>query len=113
MGLLGSLLLIFLVLHLRHFYVDSRVALYSGDQPHDLYIEMKEIFSSGTVVIIYLVGLVALFWHLIHGFQSAWQTLGINHKRYTPILKSIGWGYAIIICVTFALMPLAFYFGCL
>lgn len=113
MGLLGSLLLIFLVLHLRHFYVDSRVALYSGDRPHDLYLEMKEIFSSGTVVIIYLAGLVALFWHLIHGFQSAWQTLGINHKRYTPILKSIGWGYAIIICVTFALMPLLFYFECL
>lgn len=113
MGLLGSLLLIFLVLHLRHFYVDSRVALYSGDRPHDLYQEMKEIFSSGSVVVIYLVGLVALFWHLIHGFQSAWQTLGINHKRYTPILKSIGWGYAIIICVTFALMPLAFYFKCL
>jgi succinate dehydrogenase / fumarate reductase cytochrome b subunit len=111
MGLLGTLLLIFLVLHLSHFYVDSRIALYDGDRPHDLYLEMKELFQNGWIVIIYLVGLIALFWHLMQGFQSAWQTLGINHKKYTPLLKKMGTGYSVIICVVFALMPLAFYFG--
>ena len=48
-----------------------------------------------------------LFWHLYHGFQSAFQTLGMNHKKYTPIIKAAGTGYAVIICLLFALMPLA------
>lgn len=108
MGLLGSLLLIFLVLHLKHFYVGSRVALYTG-QEHNLFEEMKELFSNVWVVILYLFGLIALFWHLMQGFQSAWQTLGLNHKKYTPVIKAAGTAYAIIICLVFALMPLAFY----
>jgi succinate dehydrogenase / fumarate reductase, cytochrome b subunit len=110
MGLLGTLLLLFLVVHIADFYVESRVALYDGDRPHDLYEEMREVFKSGWVVIIYMVGLVALYWHLLQGFQSAWQTLGINHKRYTPIIKALGAGYSILICLLFALMPIAFYF---
>jgi len=113
MGLLGTLLLLFLIMHLKDFYVGSRVALYSGDLPHNLYEEMQEEFSSGMTVILYIIGVFALFWHLMQGFQSAWQTLGINHKRYTPILKAMGTGYSLIICILFALMPLAFYFNCL
>jgi succinate dehydrogenase / fumarate reductase cytochrome b subunit len=107
MGILGTLLLLFLVMHLSHFYVDTKVALYSGDKPHDLFDEMKEVFSINWVVILYLVGVVSLFWHLYHGFQSAFQTLGINHKRYTPLIKTIGTVYALIICILFALMPVA------
>lgn len=107
MGILGTLLLLFLVMHLSHFYVGTKVALYSGDQPHNLYEEMKEVFAEWWVVALYLVGLVALFWHLFHGFQSAFQTFGMNHKRYTPIIKAIGTGYSIIICILFALMPIA------
>jgi succinate dehydrogenase / fumarate reductase cytochrome b subunit len=107
MGILGTLLLLFLVMHLSHFYVDTKVALYSGDKPHDLFDEMKEVFSIKWVVILYLVGVVSLFWHLYHGFQSAFQTLGINHKRYTPLIKTIGTVYALIICILFALMPVA------
>ena len=36
-------------------------------------------------------------WHLLHGFQSAFQTFGINHKRYTPVIKGIGVAYSVII----------------
>jgi len=107
MGILGTLLLLFLIMHLSHFYVGTKVALYSGDQPHNLYEEMKEVFSQWWVVALYLAGVTALFWHLFHGFQSAFQTLGINHKRYSPIIKAIGTGYSIIICIVFALMPIA------
>lgn len=110
MGLLGTLLLIFLVIHISHFFVGTKIALYSGDQPHSLYNEMKEVFSNWWIVAIYLVGIIALFWHLLHGFQSAWQTLGINNKKYTPIIKVAGIGYSIIISVLFALMPIAMYF---
>ena len=111
MGLMGTLILLFLVIHISHFFVGTKVALYSGDQPHNLYNEMKEVFSNGFVVLIYMVGLIALFWHLMHGFQSAFQTLGINHKRYTPIIKGIGMAYTVIIILLFALMPISIYFG--
>ena len=111
MGLLGTLVLLFLIMHLSHFYVGTKVALYSGDQPHNLFEEMKLVFSELYIVILYLLGLVALFWHLVHGFQSAFQTFGLNHKRYTPIIKAAGWIYTIIIITAFALMPLLMHFG--
>ncbi len=109
MGILGTLLLLFLIMHISHFFVGTKVALYSGDQPHNLFEEMKEIFSKLWIVLLYVTGVIALFWHLIHGFQSAFQTFGINHKRYTPLIKTIGIGYSVIICLLFILMPVAFY----
>lgn len=109
MGILGVLLLLFLVMHMAHFFVGTKVALYSGDRPHNLFEEMREVFSHGWIVGVYLLGIVALFWHLYHGFQSAFQTLGINHKKYTPLIRAIGTGYSIIICILFALMPVAMY----
>lgn len=112
MGLLGTLLLLFLVMHLAHFWVPTKIALYGTiEGEHSLYLQMKEIFTNPIWVVLYLIGLVALFWHLVHGFQSAFQTFGLNHKRYTPVIKGIGWGYSLVVCVLFALMPLAFFFG--
>jgi succinate dehydrogenase / fumarate reductase cytochrome b subunit len=70
---------------------------------------MQKVFSNQWVVVLYLVGVIALFWHLYHGFQSAFQTLGINHKKYTPIINCAGLTYAVIICLLFALMPVAMY----
>ena len=109
MGLLGTLILIFLVVHLSHFWWGTKVALYGGGdfRQHNLYNEMKVVFESPIVVAIYMAGLISLFFHLVHGFQSAFQSFGINHKRYTPIIKCIGWIYSIVICVTFAFMPIA------
>jgi succinate dehydrogenase / fumarate reductase cytochrome b subunit len=111
MAILGTLLLLFLIMHLSHFYVGTKVALYGGDKPHNLYHEMQTIFSVNWIVALYLIGVASLFWHLYHGFQSAFQTLGIHHKRYTPIIMAAGTGYAIIICLLFALMPIAMYLG--
>jgi len=125
MGLLGTLILIFLVLHLYHFWTPSRfggignihsleettLSSYNNQGVHNLYREMQVVFKNNLwVVIVYLLGVGSLYWHLLHGFQSAFQTFGINHKRYTPIIKAAGWGYSIIICALFALMPLAIYF---
>ncbi len=109
MGILGTLLLLFLIMHLSHFYVGTKIALYSGDTAHDLFEEMKQVFSNLWIVVLYLLGVIALFWHLYHGFQSAFQTFGIHHKKYTPLIKMLGTGYAIIICLLFALMPIAMY----
>ncbi|HRI23087.1 MAG TPA: succinate dehydrogenase cytochrome b subunit [Ferruginibacter sp.] len=111
MGLLGTLLLFFLILHISKFFVNTKIALYSGDEPHNTYEEMKEYFQQLWVVVAYIAGVVSLFWHLLHGFPSAFQTLGINHKRYTPIIQMAGTAFSVIVCILFALMPLAFYLG--
>lgn len=114
MGLLGTLLLFFLIIHISKFFWNTKVALYaaggSNDAGHNLYLEMKEEFQKWWIVLIYSLGVISLFWHLLHGFQSAFQTLGINHKRYTPLIKTIGVAYTFIICSLFLLMPIAFYF---
>jgi succinate dehydrogenase / fumarate reductase, cytochrome b subunit len=111
MGILGSLLLIFLVIHLKDFFIGTKVALYSGDHPHNLYEEMKEEFANPIVVGVYLLGVFALCWHLIHGFASAFQTLGVNSPKYNPLIRKVGYAYTLIICLAFALMPIAFYLG--
>jgi succinate dehydrogenase / fumarate reductase cytochrome b subunit len=61
-------------------------------------------------VIIYVLGCFSLFWHLLHGFQSAFQSLGINHKHYSPIIKLTGSAFSIIISLLFAAMPVSMYF---
>ncbi|MFZ1527777.1 MAG: succinate dehydrogenase cytochrome b subunit [Ferruginibacter sp.] len=111
MGLLGTLLLLFLIMHISHFWVGTKLELYGGRETHSLYAEMKEVFSEWYWVALYMVGLVALFWHLFHGFQSAFQSLGLNHKKYFPIINTLGKAYSILIVILFALMPLAFHFG--
>lgn len=115
MGLLGTLLLLFLVLHISKFFINTKVALYANggenDAAYNLFEEMKEYFQQLWVVIAYVAGVISLFWHLLHGFPSAFQTFGINHKRYTPLIQTIGIGFSVIVCILFALMPIAFYAG--
>lgn len=110
MGILGSLLLIFLVVHLSHFWIDTKIAVFSH-QAHDTFAQMKEIFSHWWIVAIYVFGVAALCYHLLHGFQSAFQSLGLNHKNYTPLIKKIGVWYSIIVCLLFAAMPIAMFLG--
>ena len=111
MGLLGTLILIFLILHLKHFWVVSRFTDHISSGEETLYDEMKEVFANPIVVVIYVLAQISLAYHLMHGFQSAFQTLGLNHKKYTPIIKKIGTIYAIIIPLLFALMPIVMYLG--
>ena len=108
MGVLGSLLLIFLVVHLSHFWIDTKIAVFAN-QEHNTFLEMKEVFSHVYVVAIYEFGVAALCYHLLHGFQSAFQSLGLNHKTYTPLIKKVGVWYTIIVCLLFASMPIAMF----
>jgi succinate dehydrogenase / fumarate reductase, cytochrome b subunit len=116
MGLLGTLLLIFLIIHLGHFWVKSRFTglekvMYNNEEYDNLYAVMKIVFSFAPAVIIYVLGMISLAYHLLHGFQSAFQTLGLNHKNFTPLIKQIGVGFSILIPLVFALMPIAMYLG--
>jgi succinate dehydrogenase / fumarate reductase cytochrome b subunit len=52
--------------------------------------------------------MVFLAFHLWHGFKSAFQTLGVHHRKYTPAIRKVGYGFAIIVPAVFAIMPLYF-----
>ncbi len=111
MGLLGTLLLMFLIVHLKHFWVVSRFTDEITSGKETLFHEMKEVFENPMVIVVYILAMFSLAYHLMHGFQSAFQTLGFNHKKYTPFIKSFGLAFSIIIPLIFALMPLAMHFG--
>ncbi len=109
----GVIIFIFLVLHLVNFFFVRmnwvplpEHALHS----HDFYAMAIVLFQNPWYSGIYLVSFVFLGFHLKHGFQSAFQSLGLNHSKYTPAIKLIGTIYAIAISVGFALIPIYFLF---
>lgn len=110
MGILGSLLLIFLVVHLSNFWIDTKIAVFKHLE-HNTFEEMKIVFSNWYIVAIYLLGVGSLLFHILHGFPSAFQTLGINHKKYTPLIKKVGVSFAVIVCLLFAAMPITMFLG--
>lgn len=117
MGLLGTLLLLFLIMHIAHFWVPSRVtmdlepAVYGDMEAHNLFQRMVQVFQNPWIVVLYILGCISLGWHLLHGFQSAFRTIGVYNKRYMAMLKAIGIGFSIIVPLVFALMPISMYFG--
>jgi succinate dehydrogenase / fumarate reductase, cytochrome b subunit len=114
MGLLGTLILIFLIIHIGHFWVKSRITGLPGhdDNGHEnLYAVMQATFTQGWVVILYSLAMVSLAYHLLHGFQSAFQSLGLNHRGYTPFIKKFGIAFSILVPIIFASMPITMHFG--
>ncbi|WP_316805999.1 succinate dehydrogenase cytochrome b subunit [Pedobacter agri] len=114
MGLLGTLLLIFLVVHLKDFWVVSRftgIPTVDANGHEDLFQVMKVKFQDPVRVGVYVLAMFSLCYHLLHGFASAFQTMGWNHSKYNGIIKNTGVWYSIIISIVFAAMPIAIYFG--
>ncbi len=116
MALLGTLILLFLIMHVSHFWVPSRVThdmepvTYGFTETHNLFLRMYEVFQEPLIVILYLVGVISLAFHLFHGFHSAFRSLGVHNRKYLAMLKTLGYGYTIIVCLLFALMPISMYF---
>jgi drug/metabolite transporter (DMT)-like permease len=69
------------------------------------------IFSEWWIIAVYTAGCISLAYHLAHGFQSAFRTMGVYNNRYTTMLTSIGYAYSIIIALAFILMPISFKMG--
>lgn len=147
MGLLGSILFLFIVIHMSDFwfsykysdklgYKEYRTDLSSGQttssdfvptsakfensistennteivRVKDLHARVANSFSNIWYVIFYVIAMVAVAFHLLHGFQSAFRTLGWTHRKYTPIVEFIGtWFFAVIIPLGFAAMPVVYY----
>jgi succinate dehydrogenase / fumarate reductase, cytochrome b subunit len=114
MGLLGTLLLLFLIMHIGHFWVPSRITGLEevpGEKYHNLFAKMVDVFQNPVIVVLYVLGCISLAYHLMHGFQSAFRTLGVHNNRYVALLIGLGNGFSILISLLFASMPIAFYFG--
>ncbi len=101
----GALVLFFLIVHIDTFFVDVRLA-----QGHEasMYDAVRSTFENPVYSGFYVVALAFLAFHLNHGFQSAFQSLGMNHKKYTPIINGVGLAYSILIPLGFATMPIYF-----
>jgi succinate dehydrogenase / fumarate reductase cytochrome b subunit len=111
MGLLGTLLLLFLILHTAHFWIPNRGSQFMTGHEINLFERMKLIFSEWWIVALYVLGCFSLFWHLLHGFKSAFQSLGLNHSKYNPVIKMVGTAFAIICPLVFAAMPVVMFLG--
>lgn len=111
MGLLGTLLLMFLIMHTAHFWIPNRGSQFMTGHEIDLFERMKLIFSEWWIVLLYVLGCFSLFWHLLHGFKSAFQSLGLNHSKYNPLIKWAGTAFAIVCPLVFALMPIVMFLG--
>lgn len=110
MGILGTLILLFLIIHLYDFWAPNRAQYYLEGEEKDLFAMMQERFQSLPIVILYCGGCFALFWHLLHGFKSAFQSLGLYHTKYNKAIEIAGIAFSIIVPIVFALMPISMYF---
>jgi len=129
----GIIMLVFLILHLVSFFVHARfgvdvgyegadAAKYAvsnlGQAPETIgldaemtwspYHKAQALFSITWYSIFYIVAMAVISFHLLHGFQSAFQTLGFRHKKYFPLIQTVGLGYAILIPAAFAAIPVYF-----
>ena len=107
MALLGVLILVFLVIHMKGFWYEMHWGPIGTDADgnKDLYTVVAAAFSQLWYVSLYVVMMAVLALHLLHGFQSAFQSLGLNHPRYTPVIKNVGVFFAVVVPVLFALIP--------
>lgn len=104
----GVIIFIFLILHFMNFYF-VKLGLIEGD--HENFYKMaRDLFKIPVYSIIYVICLLILAFHLHHAFQSAFQTLGLNHPKYTPIVKGLGTLYSIAVPAGFSIIPIIIYF---
>ena len=111
MATLGIIVFAFIGTHMYNFWAKMHFGTVPPDAAgnKNLYILVAEAFQNPILVAFYVVSMIALSLHLLHGFSSGFQTLGLNHKKYTPIIKSTGITFAILVPLGFAAMPLFFY----
>ncbi len=113
----GVIILIFLGIHFVNFFFRVKIFhtvpdfILNGVNTgmEDMGIVVVELFQNPSYVIGYVIALIILGFHLDHGFQSAWQSIGVNNSKYTPFLKGFGHIYAIFIPLGFIAIPVVIY----
>jgi succinate dehydrogenase / fumarate reductase, cytochrome b subunit len=105
----GLLTLVFVILHVKTFKFGTEYLVANGDE-RDLYRLVVEVFHNPVAVGFYEVCLVLVGFHLWHGFASAFESLGIDQPRYTPIILLASKALAIVLAAGFLFIPLWIYF---
>jgi succinate dehydrogenase / fumarate reductase cytochrome b subunit len=122
MGILGTVILAFIVIHLVNFWGEMKFGgldntMYTtanGDEVKDLYTLTIKTFQDPEFGLLwafgYLIAMIAIAFHLYHGFGSGFQSLGLNHPQYNSIIRKLGVAFAIIVPLLFAIIPFYIYF---
>ena len=122
MGLLGTVILVFIVIHLINFWGQMKFGALNetvyvttnGEEVKDLYTLTVMTFQDEEMGLVwalfYLVSMIALSFHLYHGFGSGFQSLGINHPKYNTFIRRVGVAFAILVPLAFAIIPFYLYF---
>lgn len=115
MGVLGTIIAVFLVSHMQTFWYK----MHFGEMPmhdglKDLHTVVLAFFSPenalGIVAVLgYVLAQMALAFHLVHGFQSGFQSLGLRHPKYTPAIEKTGYLFGIGVPLLFAIIPVFLY----
>ncbi|MFZ4715709.1 MAG: succinate dehydrogenase cytochrome b subunit [Bacteriovoracaceae bacterium] len=107
----GLIMFLFIISHLLHFKFGAFYEIdHSGVHMRDIYRLVMEAFQNPGYVAWYVISMIAIGIHLSHGIQSTFQSLGVNHPKYTPFIKKVGDVSAIFIAIGFSSIPLWAYF---
>lgn len=110
------IILVFLSIHFVDFYFKAKFGhgetiLVDGVNYHDFATEIVDKFKMLPFVVFYIAAFIFLGFHLVHGFQSAFKTLGLDHKRYTPVIQVLAIIYAVVVVGGYSIIPLMIYFS--
>ncbi len=111
MFVLGLIVLGFLVIHFAHFWWKMQLQSFLGHEPANAYDLLEAFFSKWYYCALYIVWIVAVYFHVSHGFWSAFQTLGISSSTWLPRLKIAAQIYATVVALAYILIPIYFFFG--
>src|SRR6201996_95387 len=106
----GPIVLAFVIFHLLHLtagYIHPGAAFIEGDVYHNVVAG----FHVWWVSVWYIFAIILLGLHLRHGIWSMFQSLGMNHPRHTPILKSTAWVVALVIVLGYISIPISVMLG--
>jgi succinate dehydrogenase / fumarate reductase cytochrome b subunit len=115
MGILGTIILVFLVIHMKDFwgqmhFGEMPTKTYGDNEVKDLFTVVGSAFTQWWYVALYCISMIAIAFHLWHGFESAFQTLGLNHMKYNPVISFVGKAFSIVVPALFALIPIVMFF---
>ena len=111
MGILGTIILVFLIFHFKDFWYQYKFgSLPVDEQGHkDLYTIVVGVYRDWWYVLFYILAMFAVGFHLLHGFFSAARSLGVYHPKYVRWIRVFGAWYSYAIAIGFAIIPLYIY----
>ena len=108
MFVLGVIVVLFLILHFTHFWSHMQLQSFLGKEGDDPYMLVVKTFSNPILSVLYVIWFAAIYFHVSHGFWSAFQSLGANNSKWLPRLQFLAKLYAICVFLGFTLIPVYF-----